>query len=56
MFKQVDFGNNESSSIGVFKNENGYTAMTFSKSKDFKTEQGALSWLARQGIDISELN
>ena len=38
----VDMGNNETMSAGVFKNSDGtWTAMTFSQSKDFKTEKGA---------------
>ena len=44
----IDLGNNESVSKGVYKNNNGtYTAMTFSKSKDFKTLKGAQKWLAK---------
>lgn len=42
MNKTIDLGNNESASYGVFKNNDGtFTAMTFTKSKDFKTEKGA---------------
>jgi hypothetical protein len=41
-----DLGNNESASIGVFKNNDGtFTAMTYTKSKEFKTEKGALKWM-----------
>ena len=43
-----DTGNNEQISTGIYKNNNGtYTAMTFSKSKDFKTLKGAQKWLAK---------
>ena len=42
----INTGNNEQISTGVFKNNDGtYTAMTFSKSKDFKTLKGAQKWL-----------
>lgn len=47
-----DLGNNESVSIGVFPNAGGtFTAMTFTKSKDFKTRNGAEKWLERQMAD-----
>jgi hypothetical protein len=46
--KTIDLGNNESISSGVFKNSDGtFTALTFSKSKSFKTKAGAERWLAR---------
>ena len=49
MNKRLDLGNNESVVSGVFRNEDGtYTAMTFTKSKTFKTEAGANRWLANQ--------
>lgn len=44
----IDLGNNESLAYGVFPNQDGtFTAMTFTKSKTFKTESGARRWLAR---------
>ncbi|ECA5825994.1 DUF1391 domain-containing protein [Salmonella enterica subsp. enterica serovar Hvittingfoss] len=44
-----DLGNNETVKTGVFSNGNGtYTAITFTKSRDFKTESGARKWLTRQ--------
>lgn len=47
-----DMGNNETVKTGVFPNNNGtFTAMTFTKSKDFKTEAGAKKWFARQMAD-----
>jgi len=46
--KTLDLGNNESVSKGVFKNNDGtYTALTFSKSKEFKTLKGAEKWLRK---------
>jgi len=43
----LDLGNNETLSKGINKNSDGtYTAMTFTKSKDFKTLKGAEKWLA----------
>ncbi|EOG4983217.1 DUF1391 family protein [Salmonella enterica subsp. enterica serovar Montevideo] len=46
--KAIDLGNNESVVYGVFPNNDGtFTAMTFTRSKTFKTETGARRWLAR---------
>lgn len=47
--RTIDLGNNESLSRGVFQNSDGtWTALTFSKSKTFKTEKGAKHWLKRR--------
>lgn len=47
-----DMGNNEATKTGVFPNGDGtFTAMTFTKSKPFKTETGAQRWLSRQMAD-----
>jgi hypothetical protein len=44
----INLGNNESASKGIYKNNDGtFTAMTFSKSKDFKTLKGAEKWMAK---------
>ncbi len=44
----IELGNNESLVCGVFPNQDGtFTAMTYTKSKTFKTEAGAHRWLAR---------
>lgn len=44
----IVLGNNESLVYGVFPNQDGtFTAMTYTKSKTFKTETGARRWLAR---------
>ncbi|EEC8605812.1 DUF1391 family protein [Escherichia coli] len=44
----LNLGNNESLVCGVFPNLDGtFTAMTYTKSKKFKTEAGARRWLAR---------
>ena len=44
----ISLGNNEFLSNGVCKNSNGtFTAVTFSKSRTFKTESGAKKWLAK---------
>ena len=44
----IDLGNNEQISRGITKNGDGtYTAMTFTKSKDFKTMKGAQKWVER---------
>ncbi|WP_108963835.1 DUF1391 family protein [Escherichia coli] len=43
----IDLGNNASLVYGVFPNQDGtFTAMTYTKSKTFKTENGARRWLA----------
>lgn len=47
MNKTYDMGNNEKSSTGVFKIGNEWMAMTFTKSKSFKTEAGASKWYAK---------
>ncbi|GDG51321.1 hypothetical protein BvCmsNSP027_03560 [Escherichia coli] len=44
----LNLGNNESLVCGVFPNQDGtFTAMTYTRSKTFKTEAGAHRWLAR---------
>ena len=46
--KTLDLGNNETVSTGINKNNDGtYTALTFTKSKTFKTLAGAKKWLAK---------
>lgn len=47
-----DMGNNETVKTGVFPNtDSTFTALTFTKSKTFKTEAGALKWFNRQMAD-----
>ena len=47
--KTLNIGNNEIISKGVSKNTDGtFTAMTFSKSKTFKTLAGANNWMAKK--------
>ncbi|CUZ47785.1 DUF1391 family protein [Serratia sp. K-E0102] len=47
-----DMSNNETVKTGVFPNGGGtFTAMTFTKSRDFKTTAGAQRWFARQMAD-----
>ncbi|CAD5521730.1 DUF1391 domain-containing protein [Escherichia coli] len=44
----INLGNSESLVCGVFPNQDGtFTAMTYTKSKTFKTENGARRWLER---------
>lgn len=46
--EKLNLGNNESVVRGVFKNEDDtFTALTFSRSKTFKTEPGANRWFLR---------
>ncbi len=44
----LDLGNNETISSGIVNNNNGtFTALTYTKSKTFKTEKGAAKWYAK---------
>ena len=48
----ADFLNIDNRSKGVFPQQDGtFLAMTLTQSKDFKTERGAINWLAKFGID-----
>jgi hypothetical protein len=50
--ESIDLGNNESLKSGVFPAGNGtWLAMTFTRSKTFKTEAGARGWYARNSTD-----
>ena len=47
---KLETGNNESLVKGLFDNGDGtWTAITFTKSKTFKTEAGAIKWLVNNG-------
>ena len=47
----LDLNNNETASAGIIREQNGtFTAITWSASKNFKTEAGARRWLARRGF------
>lgn len=47
--KKIDLGNNEQISKGVFPNNDGtFTAMTYSRSKTFKTLAGAERWILKK--------
>jgi len=44
--KTVDMGNNETISRGIANNDDGtFLAMTFTKSKDFKSLKAAEKWM-----------
>lgn len=46
--RTLDMGNNESLSSGVFAQPDGtWLAMTFTVSKTFKTQSGAVRWYLR---------
>ena len=50
--KVLDLGNNEQISRGLFlENDGTYLAMTFTKSKIFKTQKAGIKWLSSMGID-----
>lgn len=43
----LDLGNNETVTSGVVPDSGGFLALTFTRSKWFKTEAAALRWHAR---------
>jgi hypothetical protein len=44
---KIQMNNNESLTRGITRNNDGtFTALTFSASKTFKTQAGAVRWLA----------
>jgi hypothetical protein len=46
--KTLDLGNNETISKGIIENNDGtFTAITFTRSKNFKTRKGAERWIER---------
>lgn len=45
--KTLNLGNNEQISKGITKTNTGFLAMTYTKSKEFKTLAGAQKWLQR---------
>jgi hypothetical protein len=47
----LTLGNNETLSTGVFPSESGWTALTLTQSKSFKTVKGAIAWLAKRGYN-----
>lgn len=45
----LDLGNNETIARGVVAQADGtWLALTFTRSREFKTERGARAWYARQ--------
>lgn len=46
----TNLGNNESVSRGMTRCGDGWLALTSVESKTFKTERGAVAWLARRGL------
>ena len=44
-----DFGNNETHATGATRTADGWLALTLVESRTFKTERGAIAWLARRG-------
>ena len=44
-----DLGNNETVATGYTRDGAGFLALTRTESKEFKTERGAIRWLARRG-------
>ena len=50
---QIELGNNESATVGIVEQSDGsFLALTFSKSREFKTRKGAIKWLAKRGIEV----
>lgn len=53
--KTYDLGNNEKATIGVFKEKDGtFQALTFTKSKYFKTLAGAKRWFLKHGGEAAK--
>ncbi|EFC0135539.1 DUF1391 family protein [Escherichia coli] len=49
--QKIDLVNNESLVCGMLPNQDGtFTAMTYTKSKTFKTETGAHRWLEKHTV------
>jgi hypothetical protein len=47
----TDLGNNETATVGIVPQADGsFLALTYTASKEFKTEAGARKWLARRGV------
>ena len=44
----IDLGNGESKSAGVFEVPEGFLAMTFSRSKTFRSRKMAEAWFKRE--------
>lgn len=52
MTTTLELGNNERISRGMVANANGtFLALTYAASKTFKTERGAIAWLAKRGLN-----
>lgn len=51
--KTIDLGNNEQITRGIVPNADGFLALTFSCSKQFKTRAGAVNWLVKRGVSVS---
>lgn len=49
--KITDFGNNETMGRGIVQVGKTYVAMTFTKTRTFKTLTGATRFLAKYGLD-----
>lgn len=47
--ESIDLGNNETASVGVFEVKEGFLAITYTKSKTFKTKKAAEKWLEKNG-------
>jgi Protein of unknown function (DUF1391) len=54
MNKTEDMGNNETRSYGIFKESQGWLAMSRTQSKWFKTEKGAINWLKRNYPNLAQ--
>lgn len=50
MITIIDLCKEENRSVGVYFDGALYTAMTFTKSKSFKTEYGARKWLHKNYV------
>ena len=49
--KTLELGNNEKLSTGIYlENDGTFLALTYTKSRKFKTRRGAEKWLEKRGF------
>jgi hypothetical protein len=46
----IDLGNNEQITRAIVPNADGFLALTFTRSKQFKTRTSAVNWLTGHGV------
>lgn len=51
--QHLNQGNNEQIGRGLIPNADGFLAITFTRSKQFKTRAAAVKWLAKRGVVVA---